>query len=373
MPFNLYNTLKDDLDINEVEKTISVIPQLSQKDYGQVKSILNRLGGKWISSAQHFQFCKNPQLLIERVLSFGSRKLNRFHFYPTPNEVFDYMTAFTPLSYFGASQDSVKVLEPSAGEGSLIGKLKEFGLQEGRVFEVEGYDIDPLNVMLCQESGYNVTEADFLQIQPVADYDLVIMNPPFNGDEFIKHIQHAQKFIKPGGLLISVVPTGWITSAHGNELRTWLLEQAQIDSASDLESGNFFEPGTYKGVSISTTVISLRSVSDAAKSLASEEYKSAAVHSFDFFIDNHNKHYSLLQDLQNDAAPESEVISAIENIVSSVMQDASNETTHIPRRYQEAYSQHLLRLWFPDYAGQTTAREPHQTDFFDVFNEEKAA
>ena len=373
MSFSLFETLKNDLAFDDINRTVAVVPQLSVKNYSKVKSILNRLGGKWITSHQHFQFSKCPQKLIDRVLAFGSRKINKFHLYPTPVEIFEYMTEHTALNYFGASETKVKVLEPSAGEGSLIGGLLDFGAKEGRDFIIDGYDIDPLNVLLCQESGFNVREANFLEVTPIEEYDLVVMNPPFNGDEFIKHIQHAQKFLKSGGLLLSVVPTGWITSSQENIHRQWLLEQAQIDSSSDLEIGNYFEPGTFKGVSISTAVVSLRSKDDAERALNSIRYKNDAVAAFDFYIDNHNTHFTKLQDIQFSKASKNDALEAINNIVEEVMQDASEETIYIPRRFHTEFAKHLLGAWFPQYLDGTKGLEPTQIDFFDLLEADKAA
>ncbi len=48
MSFSLFETLKNDLAFDDINRTVAVVPQLSVKNYSKVKSILNRLGGKWI-------------------------------------------------------------------------------------------------------------------------------------------------------------------------------------------------------------------------------------------------------------------------------------------------------------------------------------
>lgn len=375
MAFNLFNTLNNGLAINADERTVSVIPQLAQKDYAQVKSILNRLGGDWNTSKQVFEFRKCPEALIDRVLSVGSRQLNKFHFYPTPEAIFEYITQYTALSFFGASQKSVRVLEPSAGEGSLIRQLLAFGEEEGRNFVVDGYDIDPLNVIFCQEAGLNVTQADFLTISPSAEYDLVLMNPPFNGDEFIKHIRHAQQFLKPEGMLISVVPTQWILSHANKDNRSWLLEQAQIDSTTDIDPNNFFEPGTFKGVSIPTTVICLRSLSAAERTLNSDQYKASAVESFGFYVDNCGKTWDRLHKLK--MAPPlgaDETIEAVRALVARILKDQSADTFHLVRRYEEDYIFALIEEWFPEHTSiLRPPAEPEQLDFMTLLEGQQAA
>lgn len=32
------------------------------------------------------------------------------------------------------------------------------------------------------------------------------MNPPFYGRHYVKHVQHALRFLKPGGTLVSILP-----------------------------------------------------------------------------------------------------------------------------------------------------------------------
>ncbi len=370
--FNLFNTLKNDLEIDTIERTVSVIPQLKPKDYAQVKSILNRLGGEWVTQQQQFQFTKCPKSLIQRVLSVGSRQLNKFHFYPTPEEIFNYITRFTPLSFFGASEKKIRVLEPSCGEGSLIRQLQAFGELEERQFDIDGYDIDPLNVIFCQEAGLNVQQADFLNIEPVEEYDLVLMNPPFNGDEFIKHIEHAQKFLKPNGLLISIVPTQWIKTFEGKANRLWLLEQAQIDSTSDLDENNFFEPGTFKGVSIPTTVICLRSCQAAERALVSEQYRTSSIEAFGFYIDNDGKSWDKLHRIKMEERNAEETVHAVQKLTSSIMRDASSDTTHLVRRYEEDYALSLVEEWFPEYTYKLRKAPPvpQQLDL-GIFNDER--
>jgi 2-polyprenyl-3-methyl-5-hydroxy-6-metoxy-1,4-benzoquinol methylase len=372
--FNLFNTLKNDLQIDSVGRTVSVIPQLKPRDYAQVKNILNRLGGEWVTQRQQFQFSKCPQSQILRVLSLGSRRLNKFHFYPTPEEIFSYITKFTPLSFFGASERKIRVLEPSCGEGSLIRQLQAFGEIEGRQFDIDGYDIDPLNVIFCQEAGMNVQQMDFLNIEAAAEYDLVIMNPPFNGDEFIKHIEHAQKFLKTNGLLISIVPTQWIKTFEGKANRLWLLEQAQIDSTSDLAENNFFEPGTFKGVSIPTTVICLGSCQAAEGVLHSEKYRKSSIEAFGFYIDNNEKNWDKLHRIKMEERSADGIVNAVKKLISSIMQDATSDTTHLVRRYEEDYALFLVEEWFPEYAYmlRKSPIEPRQLAF-EIFNDERQA
>jgi 16S rRNA G1207 methylase RsmC len=41
---------------------------------------------------------------------------------------------------------------------------------------------------------------------PTPEFDKVVMNPPFYGRHYVKHVQHALRFLKPGGTLVSILP-----------------------------------------------------------------------------------------------------------------------------------------------------------------------
>ena len=51
----------------------------------------------------------------------------------------------------------------------------------------------------------SVRHMDFLVQAPEASYDRVVMNPPFAKQADIKHVLHAFRFLKPSGLLVSVM------------------------------------------------------------------------------------------------------------------------------------------------------------------------
>lgn len=354
--FDLYDVLNNGLEVDEHLKTIKVIPQLKPSDYTKVKNIINRLGGEWVKSDQYFQLKKNPAGLLDRVLSVGSRCLNKFHFYPTPPSIFKDMTQFTPLSYFGASMDSIEVLEPSCGEGFFMDYLAEYGNAEGRKFNVTGYDIDPLNVIFCQEKGYAVTKADFLTVKPEPKYDLVLMNPPFNGSEFIKHIQHAQKFLKPTGLLISVIPATWISNPEKmSESQSWLYEQAFVSGDSMLNQYDFFPAGTFEGVSIETTFVTLLAPEAAAKRLHSMAFKQECLDTFQRYMASDSDSYEALNKLASkENMAVNDIRARVERIVSKLIEQAAKEdSTILPLRFKCDYVESVISTNFP-YASKTT-------------------
>lgn len=130
------------------------------------------------------------------------------------------------------------VLEPSCGEGAFLDYLANWHLSDDH-----SQAQDPLNLTgieywgpraeICRANGHNVLTANFLQTVPTGNFDRVIMNPPFNGREYQRHITHAVKFLRPGGVLVSIVPAS-AHYDHGFELGTY----------RDLPVGSFSASGT---------------------------------------------------------------------------------------------------------------------------------
>lgn len=66
---------------------------------------------------------------------------------------------------------------------------------------------------MLERSGlaHDVRRADFLELEPEdlgAAFDVVLMNPPFANAADVKHIQHARRFLAPGGRLVAVCAGG---------------------------------------------------------------------------------------------------------------------------------------------------------------------
>ena len=285
MAFNLFDTLSNDLNIDLVANTVSVAPQLKPAEYIKVRNILSSLGGKWSTKGQVFEFNKCANTMIFRALEAGGRSINKYHLYPTPKCIADFIIQYTSLNFIGHSLDRiVKVLEPSIGEGALADELLAYGKENGIQYDVHGFEIDPLNAIFAEEKGYSVTTGDFLKQTPNPIYEVVLMNPPFDGDAYIKHIQHAQKFLAPNGRLISVVPTKFITEMKKSKLQEWLLEQVIVENGSDFSCGDFFDENTFKSAKVETTIIEIGSLEAYEKLITEKTYADRAAEEFTFAI-----------------------------------------------------------------------------------------
>lgn len=96
---------------------------------------------------------------------------------------------------------SARVLEPSAGDGRIVHALFEAGVKA-----VNACELDAAMNARCADMGATMIGTDFLKCNPDKKYDRVIMNPPFERSSADKHIEHAFKFLVPGGELYSIAP-----------------------------------------------------------------------------------------------------------------------------------------------------------------------
>ncbi|WP_418024896.1 DUF4942 domain-containing protein (plasmid) [Paracoccus sp. TD-10] len=156
-------------------------------------------------------------------------------YYPTPTAVVDRVLA--DLRYRMPGQ---RVLEPSCGCGRFMDALRAAGA------DVIGCEVDPVRAAMCEAKGHRVMRMNFLETVPTADFDQVVMNPPFYGRHYAKHVRHALKFLKPGGRLTAILPA----SAR--------YDHGEMDDLNphwnDLPVGSFSESGT----NINTTVATIR-------------------------------------------------------------------------------------------------------------------
>jgi len=98
-------------------------------------------------------------------------------------------------------RDGHEVLEPSAGTGAITSAV--LALRRCAVTAVE---IDP---GLCTRLRASVIlNRDFLSCSDLGPFDRVLMKPPFAQGADIRHINHASRFLKPGGMLVAICANG---------------------------------------------------------------------------------------------------------------------------------------------------------------------
>lgn len=123
-----------------------------------------------------------------------------FGFFPSPPPVVAAVIEAGKL-WRRTDDPPLAVLEPSAGTGNIARAAAAAGAV------VDCIEVQAAHAMTLRGVGRfrNVTRADFLDVAPRPAYDRVLMNPPFDMERDIDHVMHAIGFLKPGGILVSVM------------------------------------------------------------------------------------------------------------------------------------------------------------------------
>ena len=160
----------------------------------------------------------------------GTEVAKDLQYYPTPLPVVERVVE----SLYGLKGQ--RVLEPSCGCGRFLDGLRSAGAT------VYGIEYDAQRAAQARSKGHAVLTANFLETVPTGDFDRVVMNPPFYGKHYAKHVKHALDFLKPEGTLTAILP---ITARYDHGLLDGRWE--------DLPVGSFSESGT----NINTAVLTL--------------------------------------------------------------------------------------------------------------------
>ncbi|UPT99358.1 DUF3560 domain-containing protein [Bradyrhizobium barranii subsp. apii] len=130
-------------------------------------------------------------------------------------------------------QPGQDVLEPSAGTGALLRAMPNVR-PHGTVTAVE---INPRLADALREIADRTFCANFLECGAdlLGTFDIILMNPPFENGDDIKHILHARTLLRPGGRIVAIC-------ANGPRQRDKLMPIAS--EWRDLPAGSFKHAGT---------------------------------------------------------------------------------------------------------------------------------
>ena len=92
-------------------------------------------------------------------------------------------------------------LEPSAGLGRILRPIR--GTNPATVTACESSP-DCARELFAAFPDVTLWQRDFLVVEPVAQFDRIVMNPPFHMRADIRHTMHALRFLKPGGVLVGL-------------------------------------------------------------------------------------------------------------------------------------------------------------------------
>ncbi len=174
----------------------------------------------------------------------------KFGQYFTPSQIRSRLFELLP------KMDNALVLEPAIGTGEFVTDI--YNNLPGS--KIHGYDIDPDIIKGIPSTVEVKAVSSFLDLKAEPIYDYVITNPPyyeFTLDENTKEkfnfvidgrvniyslfIKHSIDFLKPGGHLAFVVPTSMNNGRYFERLRTYIMNNCEIEHIELFNSRNFID------------------------------------------------------------------------------------------------------------------------------------
>lgn len=177
------------------------LPPWVLPNYDDVAKVLIAAKFRWNRSAKAFLYAGfgTAENGLEALLAAGEARDDKryFELFETPRAVIGRMFDAAPLP-----AGPVRVLEPSAGRGAIARAVKALNPEAHLALA----EVNPEHFEALRPLGH-LMAVDFLTIDPVMErYDRVYMNPPFSNA--YAHVRHAFLFLKPGGMLVAVLPAG---------------------------------------------------------------------------------------------------------------------------------------------------------------------
>jgi 16S rRNA G1207 methylase RsmC len=140
-----------------------------------------------------------------------------------------------------------KILEPSAGTGSLIdAALKR---QQGvQLFycELNCFLLDVLREKYEEEEGVHFLGRDFMELDLSRlehPFDRIIMNPPLERGQDAEHLRRAYPMLAPGGILAGIIRSGIVSrkDARAKAFREFLQKTGAV--VENLQTGTLKNNG----------------------------------------------------------------------------------------------------------------------------------
>lgn len=223
-----------------LEDNVLRLPQVqfNKKSYAEAKKWIEEAGGRWQGGkVQGFIFPFNPERVFS-ILNEGKRcnLAQDFQFFETPPDVADWLVMLA-----GGIHEYDKVLEPSAGRGALVRAIH----RSSPDVVVDCYEMMPENKeLLSGLGGINIIGDDFTKSTIGKKYTKIIANPPFSGNQDIRHVRMMYDMLEHGGTLASITSARWEFAEEKTcrDFRKWLEDVG--GAKYEIESGAFKESGT---------------------------------------------------------------------------------------------------------------------------------
>lgn len=232
-------TLLDEIGLLTIRGGRIELPTLPLEHYPRIKALIQQAGGRYARNGFSFETSCDIEAVLTQLQAAG---------HPNPKK--DLQAFFTPPGIasetVAAAADALgslagkRVLEPSAGEGALADEARAAGA------DVLAVEIHGLSAQVLRDKGHDVRKCDFLSLSPeeIGLFDAVIANPPFRRDLCVVHVNHMWRFLRPGGVLVSLMSPSWQTGRTRVQREFREFAEAMGASVETLAAGAFEASGT---------------------------------------------------------------------------------------------------------------------------------
>lgn len=162
-------------------------------------------------------------------------------FFPTPKSVIRKMLSIVDQHTGKGSL----ILEPSAGLGDIVDEIRE----TCRGVTVDAIEINHELCEILKMKNINVEQADFETWETDKRYDCIVMNPPYEKKQAIKHTIKAFGLLKPGGALVSLMPPN-----HAQDVLDGALD-CDVFAIEPVEDGAFNTKESFRRTGVSVAIL----------------------------------------------------------------------------------------------------------------------
>lgn len=216
-------------------------------------------------------------------------------FYPTPEALATRMVDMIDTSRVHF------VLEPSAGKGDLVDKLKSkmrydgysnITDQHGSDVEIDCIEQDGNLRNLLKGAGKRLVFDDFLKFETFKKYDLILMNPPFSEGD--KHLLKALEMMKNGGQVVCLLNAETLKNPYSNIRKELTQKLAQLGAEIKYLDGAFTDAERVTNVEVALIYVDIPAREPVSLILDSLE-KAPEMGITDFTADKEITFYELLK------------------------------------------------------------------------------
>ena len=246
------NELQESLSKCKVEGNIVFLPSIADgplTNYSQVRTALLKAGAKYKRNTFVFPNDAQPymdKLLGGEVVNFKKETQSFF----TPDKLADDVVALCGI------EPGDCVLEPSAGQGSLIKAIYRAFPQTLQstdktdstgIVTVDYCELNDVNRSVLEKvidkSRTSFMGENFLEFSSY-QYKRIVANPPFSKNQDIEHIKRMYELLLPGGTMVSIASKHWKFSDGKKEkhFRDWI--ERVVWNVIDVPAKQFQESGT---------------------------------------------------------------------------------------------------------------------------------